>query len=179
MRFLRAAALLVLIAPTAALGQASSASTFDRSQAISFSPILALFEILQAEYEVRVGPEMTAGLGVGYWNFGDEEEDDEVGYLAVDLKGRFYPDRAFEGFSIGGSIGAARIDYVTDSDSTEAETTGFTFGVEVGRAWLLGDENRFILTTGIGAKRYWFDVEEDDDVPVVLPTGRLGFGIAF
>ena len=177
LRMVATAALLVLTRAVPAAAQDSDGGP-DRSQTISFSPILALFEILQADYELRVHPEATAGLGVGYWNFGDAEANEDVGFLALDLKGRFYPDRAFEGFAFGGSIGVTQIEYFDDSTEADEEQTGFTFGIEVSRAWLLGDENRFFLAAGLGAKRYWFD-DVDDDVPVVLPTGRLGVGIAF
>jgi len=172
-----ALATLLAAAPIAAQ-QAGPAAEIDRGHAISFSPILALFEILQAEYEVRLGKETTGALGVGWWAFGDEEQNDEVSYLALDLKGRFYPDEALEGFAIGGTVGAARIEYFDDEAEADESTTGFAFGVELSRAWLLGDERRWFLAAGVGAKRYIFD-EVDDDVPVILPTGRLGFGLAF
>ncbi len=178
-------ALAALLAFGAALPlSAQTPAPPQRNHTISASPILALFEILQADYELRVGTETTAGLGVGYWSFGDEDENDETSWLAVDLKGRFYPDEAFDGFAIGGMIGLARIEYSEETGEepdiqvTEESATGFSFGVEVSRAWLLGDEHRWYLAAGLGAKRYYFD-EVDDNVPLVLPTGRLGFGLAF
>lgn len=175
----RSAVFVVLLASVMAMpASAQSSAAPERANAISFSPILALFEILQAEYERKVGAETTAGLGVGYWSFGDADLNDEVSYLALDLKGRFYPDRALEGFAIGGTVGVARIGYENDTTGEDESTTGFAFGVEVSHAWLLGDEHRWFLAAGLGAKRYIFG-DIDEDIPVILPTGRIGFGLAF
>lgn len=150
-----------------------------RTHTISFSPILALFEVLVADYEYRIGTETTVGAGVGYWNFeGSEDDDSEATYLALDLKGRFYPDQAFEGFELGGSLGLARIGFTDDATGADEEATGFSYGIEVGHGWLLGDEKRWFLGAAIGAKRFWFE-EDDDDIPSVMPTGRLNFGVAF
>jgi hypothetical protein len=151
---------------------------------VSFSPILALFEVLVADYEHSIGPEASIGVGVGYWNYneGDGEFDDvdetDATYAALDLKGRFYPDRAFKGWELGGSIGVARVGFHDDETGEEDDATGFAYGVEVGHAWLLGDDERWFLGAAIGAKRFWFG-EEDNDLPEVMPTGRLSFGIAF
>lgn len=156
----------------------------ERTQTLSFSPILALFEIIVADYELALGTETTLGAGVGYWNFEGEDESDlpeddsDASYLALDLKGRFYPDRAFEGFELGASLGIARIGFTDDETGDEASTVGFAYGLEVGHAWLLGDERRWFLGAALGAKRFWFD-EDDNDIPTVMPTGRLNFGVAF
>ena len=151
---------------------------------ISFSPILALFEIIVADYERRIGPESSIGVGVGYWNFdeGDDgvdgAEQTDATYFALDLKGRFYPDRAFKGFELGASLGVARVGFHDDDTGDESDATGFAYGVEVGHAWLLGDNERWFLGAAVGAKRFWFG-EDDDDLPTVMPTGRLSFGVAF
>lgn len=152
----------------------------ERTQTISFSPVLALFEILVADYEFAVANEATLGLGAGYWHFDSDDgmDDAESSYLAFDLKGRFYPDRAFEGFELGASLGLARVGYSDDATGEDESATGFSYGLEVGHAWLLGDTRRWFLGTAIGAKRFWFD-EDDNDLPTVMPTGRLNFGIAF
>lgn len=50
--------------------------------------------------------------------------------------------------------------------------------MDLNYSWLLGDTNRWYVGTGLGAKRYFFETE-DDDVMAVLPTGRIAFGIAF
>ena len=156
----------------------------ERTQAVSISPILALFEIVQGEYERKLGEETTAALGLGYWSFGDTSDavdgsgGDEVSWLSLDLKGRFYPDEALHGFAIGGIVGATRIGYTDDATGQKESATGFAFGVDVSWAWLLGDTERWFLATGLGAKRYYFD-EVDDDIPLILPTGRIAFGVAF
>ena len=166
-----ALAALLVASPLAAQEQ-------QRTHTLSFSPILALFEILVADYEYRIGTETTLGAGLGYWNFEEADEVTEASYLAFDLKGRFYPDRAFEGFELGASLGVARIGFTDDQTGADASATGFSYGLEVGHGWLLGDQRRWVLGAAIGAKRFWFD-EEDDDLPTVMPTGRLSFGVAF
>lgn len=149
---------------------------------ISFSPILALFEVVVADYERRVSEEATIGIGLGYIPFDEPSEDgvdDEEGsYTALDLKARFYPDRAFKGWEFGASLGFARIGFHDDTTGEEADATGLSYGVEIGHGWLLGDTERFFVGTAIGAKRFWFG-DEDDDIPTVMPTGRLSVGIAF
>ncbi|HEX6589499.1 MAG TPA: hypothetical protein VF039_10785, partial [Longimicrobiales bacterium] len=149
---------------------------------ISFSPILALFEVVIADYERRVADEATIGLGLGYIPFDeasdDGEDDGEGSYTALDFKARFYPDRAFKGWEFGASLGFARVAYHDDVTGEEADARGLSDGVEVGHGWLLGDTERFFVGTAIGAKRFWFD-DENDDIPTVMPTGRLSVGIAF
>lgn len=157
----------------------------DWQNSVSFSPILALFEIIVADYERAVGDEATLGLGLGYWNYnpGDNDgmegaQDGDASYLALDLKGRFYPDRAFKGIEFGVSLGLARVSFVDDETLEESDATGLAYGFEVGRGWLLGDSERWFLGAAAGAKRFWFG-EEDNDLPEVMPTGRLNVGIAF
>ncbi|HUF11810.1 MAG TPA: hypothetical protein VMN78_01770 [Longimicrobiales bacterium] len=171
-------AITMLTLTLAPLAAQSPRTEVERTQAISFSPILALFEVLQAEYERKLGEETTGALGVGYFSFGDDVGGGEVSWLAVDLKGRFYPNRALEGFAIGGIIGAARVGFNDDVTGEEDSATGLAFGVDLNWTWLLGDTQRWFLATGIGAKRYYFG-EVDDDIPLILPTGRVAFGLAF
>ena len=151
---------------------------------ISFSPILALFEIVVADYERAVGNEATVGLGLGYWNFNEDDEgeefaeDTDASYFAFDVKGRFYPDEVFQGMEFGVSLGVARVGFHDDDTGGESDATGFAYGIEVGHGWLLGDTERWFFGAAVGAKRFWFG-EEDDDLPEVMPTGRLSVGVAF
>ena len=179
----------LVVAGLLAATPASAQEVTQWDNTVSFSPILALFEVLVADYERRVGSEATVGVGVGYWNFevgddddGDGVDDGDASYLALDLKGRFYPDRAFKGWELGGSIGYARVGGFDDDETEEVDNdgsaSGLSYGVEVGHGWLLGDTERWFLGAAIGAKRFWFN-DEDDDVPTVMPTGRLSFGSAF
>ncbi len=162
---------LVLASPLAAQDAAPQ-----RKQALSASPILALFEILNAEYERALGPEFTGVLGVGYWSI------DDVTWLSTDLKVRFYPNgKALEGFSIGGIVGLTNVDYVDDLTGEDASESAPTIGVDLNWSSLLGDTDRWYVGAGLGAKRYFIDEDEVDneDVNVILPTARLAFGIAF
>jgi hypothetical protein len=45
--------------------------------------------------------------------------------------------------------------------------------------WLLGRSNRFLVGTGIGAKRILGDRDEFDNAPRVYGTARFLIGVAF
>ena len=166
-------AILGLLAATPLAGQ-----QLERTQTISFSPVLAMFEILVADYEQALGAETTLGTGLGWWQFDEDDAATDGTHLGLDLNARFYPDRAFQGFEFGASVGLARVGFHEDQTGEGNTAIGFTYGIEVGHAWLLGDQRRWFLGTAIGARRYWFG-EEDPGLPEVMPTGRLIFGIAF
>lgn len=151
----------------------------ERHMAIAVNPLLALAGIVQADYELRLGREATLGVGAGYTDLAllGVGESEDLSFLVLDVKGRFYPDAAFQGFSMGGSVGLARAEWRNDEDAEET-SSAMTIGVEVGRSWLMGDDGRWYMTSGVGAKRYFFR-DVDIDVPVILPTFRFGFGLAF
>jgi len=172
-------AILVLATTLAATtGAQAQSGPPQRNHALAFNPIAILFESMQLEYEGRVHAEATVGGGFEYFQSGEEEDSTQASQTSFDVKGRFYPDNAFEGFSFGASVGFSRITYVDDESLAEESASGPTFGIEVGHSWLLGDAHRWYLGLGLGAKRYFIS-EEDDDIPGVTGTGRLVFGFAF
>lgn len=170
-------ALLLVGGPVRA--QDSAAGVDAPRQAVSFNPILALFEVYVGEYERVITPNITGVAGVGYVSLGDEDDGGTLGWLSLDAKARFYPQgNPLEGFSIGAIVGYTRLRYEEDFTG-DRETVGApTIGVDLNMSWLLGPTKRWYVGTGIGAKRYFASVE-DDDVSAVLPTGRLLFGLAF
>ena len=142
---------------------------------ISFSPILALAEVISGEAEYAFSDQLSAVFGLGYFTIGDDP--DQVTYLATDAKLRFYPGAVpLEGFAFSGILGRTSI---TD-ESTNETGAATTLGVDLGWSWLFGDTKRWFLGVGIGAKRYFVDgTVGDEEITGFLPTGRLNFGIAF
>lgn len=144
-------------------------------QALTINPIGLPFELISAEYERALNPAATFGIGASY--FGAFDEGD---YISGEAKLRYYPnERAIRGFSIGGTIGFARVSADADEFTEEATTTGFTTGVILDYNWLLGRQRRFVVGTGIGAKRIFADDDDFDDLEFAYPTLRLQVGYAF
>ena len=161
-----------LLAAPATL-QAQEMEVQPRAQ-ISISPILALFEIINGEAEYAFSDELSGVFGFGYVNLGS---DTTLTYLATDLKLRFYPSGTpLEGFEISGIVGRTTV----TNDSTDQSLGLTSIGVELGRHWLFGDAKRWFFGAAIGAKRYFGDdTLGGTDLFLLLPTGRLNFGVAF
>lgn len=150
-------------------------------QAISGNPILAVYEVFMLEYERAVTPGWTGVGGLGYWSFGDADDGGKLSVLTTDLKARFYPGGTpLEGFAIGGILGLSTLSYEDTVEGVDESQSGVALGVDLNWSWLLGDQKRWFVGTGIGAKRYFVDFEDEGvDFSLVLPTGRLNFGFAF
>ncbi len=138
-------------------------------QVISANPFLLLFEWFNGEYERKVSPTMTLGVGASRFSFDDGDES----YTGLNGFVRYYPQgAALSGFSLGGRLG---IHSVSDDDD-EGEAYGM--GVDIGYSWLLGSERNFYIGLGIGATRlFGGDIEGGR---VVIPSIRLiNIGFAF
>lgn len=161
-------------AATSATAQTPAAEPYQ--QALSINPLGIPFEAFSGEYERAVSPGITFGVGASYFGAFDEAD-----YLSGDAKVRYYPnERAIRGFSIGGSLGFARVSEDDDEFADGSSTTGFTLGVILDYNWLLGRSKRFFVGTGLGAKRIFIDEDEvGEDVAVGYPTARLQVGFAF
>lgn len=150
-------------------GQAQEVREGPRAQ-ISVSPILALAEWFTGEFEYAFSDQLSGVFGFSYFSPEDT-------YIAFDGKVRFYPNATpLEGFNISGSIGHTS---VSDAN-TDAKVSGMTAGVDLGWSWLFGEQKRWFLGVGLGAKRYFGDENlGGEDISLFLPTARLNFGIAF
>ena len=145
---------------------------------ISIQPLTAMFNILSAEYERKGGSTWTWGLGVTNFSPDDDNSATDPEYNSGDVKFRYYPGNALQGFSFGGSVGYAKVSEENGSTTT-SESVG-TFGVLLEYQWLLGARKKFAVALGVGAKKLLLD--EDDfasDVIVAYPTGRISVGFAF
>ncbi|MFW6199123.1 MAG: hypothetical protein ACOC8K_00995 [Gemmatimonadota bacterium] len=163
-------AVLVALAVLAqAPGSAEAQEAPPHDDVLSANPFLVLFEWFNVEWEHRVRPTSTVGLGGTSVSFDDDGE-----YLNLSGFFRYYPqERAPDGFFVGPRLGLYRL-----SDSQNASQTVGGFGFEIGYTWLLGSNESFALSLGGGATRV-FGVDEVN-VESVVPVVRLvNLGWAF
>jgi len=142
---------------------------------ISINPLGIPFDLFSAEVETGIAQGMTLGASASHIDVGDER------YSSADFKFRYYPSEiVLRGFSIGASVGMLRYSDIGVTEVRETLDTP-TFGIILDYNWMLGAQRRFIVGTGIGAKRILASSEERDRVNLdrAQITGRFTVGIAF
>lgn len=175
------AVLGIAFAASAAAAQAPVAP----KQAISINPLGVVFRVYSGELERSVAPGLTLGAASSYWGAGADFDDDasgDVSYLSFDGKLRYYPGgTSLQGFSLGGSLGYTALSgSLTDADGrSTGRANSLSAGVALDYNWLLGDSKRFLVGTGIGAKRLFPIGVETDGLSIAYPTARLAVGYAF
>lgn len=160
---------------------AQSDPVVPRQNVLSTNPILFVFGWYTLEYERQLGAGTTIALGGSYFEYDDDDSGDED-YATADLKLRYYPnERVFRGFSIGASVGVARVDEVVDFFSGEQRSvTAPTVGLAMDYGWLIGRRDNVHIDLGIGARRAFYGDEDDSDIELeVLPYLRLSVGLAW
>lgn len=157
-----------------------------KNQVLSIQPLSAMLTIYSGEFERRITPTMTLGVGATYWGGGFEEEDSsgDVSYTSGDLKLRYYPGaQPFQGFSFGAQVGMTRVTGQVSDDFTgeseEGSASGPTFGIALDYNWLLGPTQSFYVGLGLGAKALFIDEESVDNATARYPTARISVGYAF
>jgi hypothetical protein len=161
------------------LGTGASAQQAPR-QYLAVNPLGLVFTVISAEYERAITNVASLGVSSSYWDTDDDGLD--VQYFSIDAKARYYPSgRALEGFAIGGSVGytTLRGSFTDDAGRETGRGNAISTGLVLDYNWLLGERNRFLVGTGIGAKRLWLLDIEESDVTVAYPTVRLSVGFAF
>lgn len=127
-------------------------------QVLSANPFLILFEWFNGEYERKVSPTWTVGVGGSLVS-------SDADYASLNLLARYYPqEAALSGFYFGPRLGFY---HVSDDDSGNA----FGFGLELGYSWLLGPRQNFLVSIGVGAVRLFGG--DLGDVSLTVPTLRL------
>ena len=142
---------------------------------ISVNPLGVPFDIFSIEVESGIAQGMTLGAAASHTDFGDQR------YSSADFKFRYYPSEiVLRGFSLGASLGMLRYSDVVGAGQREAVDSP-TLGVLVDYNWLLGAQHRFVVGTGVGAKRILAGSEERDRVGLDRAefTARFTVGIAF
>jgi hypothetical protein len=142
---------------------------------ISINPLGIPFDLFSAEVESGIAQGMTLGASASHIDVGDER------YSSADFKFRYYPSEiVLRGISVGASFGMLRYSDIRFGDVRESLDTP-TFGVILDYNWMLGAQRRFLVGTGIGAKRILASSEERERVGLdrAQITGRFTVGIAF
>lgn len=163
-----------LIAQAPAVTPTPARADTDHGSVVTFSPLAALYLWFTGDYEHRIAPTATVGLG-GTLNANSHEDT----YGALEAKYRYYPSaKAPEGFSIAGTLGIAR-GLSNLLDDSRPEVTRGTIGTELSYQWLLGARRRFVVVIGAGAKRHLGTGDFPSFELVVVPTARVNIGFAF
>jgi hypothetical protein len=189
--------LIVVSIPALVMAQGG----LDRKVVISTNPILDMFEWFNGEVEIKASEAASIGVSGTYFTFKQEfgveeaavEVDDK--YFSVYGFYRYYMQgEAFKGFYLSARLGYNQVkanarvgdehDLFMQEEVEVVEATGdyFGFGIDLGYSWLLGKEERFAVSLGIGAIRlFGGDLDEDlYDINLTLPTIRLiNVGVAF
>ncbi len=142
---------------------------------IGFNPLGLPANIFTVELENAVASGVTVG-GVGSYI-----DVDHSRYATADFKVRYYPGEAvLRGFAVGVSAGVTRYSNVV-RDSVRESLSAPTAGILVDYNWLLGRSERFLVGTGLGAKRVLASESERQraGVDYATITTRLIVGFAF
>ena len=169
------AAALVAVPLTAPLtGPLAAQAPRANRTLISINPLGLPFKWISAEVERKASQTITVGASVSYSDFfGD------ASYTSFDAKFRVYPnEEAFRGFALGLSAGITRASEEF-SDSDGRSETAPSLGVTADYNWILGKSNRFLVGTGVGAKRLFGDKDNFNDVNFAYPTFRFQVGMIF
>lgn len=152
---------------------------------VGMNPLGIPFDIFAVEAEGAVAPGITAAAALSYF------APDEDRFTSADAKLRYYPgETALDGFSVGlgvGVTGRAGTDFTgcntnpVDGCETRSSVTGPTVSVLADYNFLLGERRRFLVGTGIGAKRWIVDREarERIDAERAWVFARFLVGLAF
>ncbi|MEO7966557.1 MAG: hypothetical protein ABIT38_21875 [Gemmatimonadaceae bacterium] len=128
---------------------------------------------MSAESESKLTQVMTLGSSLS-WFAGVKDTK----YLSLEAKFRIYPnEEAFRGFSIGIAGGVTHVS--EDKSSTKNSATAPTVAVIADYNWLLGKTKRFLVGTGVGAKRIFGNENDFSDVNFAYPTIRFQIGVVF
>jgi hypothetical protein len=142
---------------------------------IAFDPSIIVFDFGSLELESAVAPGVTIG-GVGSYTIVDNNR-----YTSGDLNIRYYPGEVvLRGLSFGLSGGVLRYS-ARDSIGAREAITVPTIGILGHYNWLIGTTRRFVVGTGVGAKRVLASEEERRKVDLARAylTARFVVGYAF
>lgn len=144
---------------------------------ISTNPFLVLFSWWNIEYEYTLANHSTIGFAGSYTQIEDEGEKGK--YMGGYLIYRYHPSaKAPAGFYFGGRLGMTGVKTEYPGVRPDESGNAYGFGLDLGYTWLLGGNQNFVISLGVGATRLFGSDLEDDTV--FLPIVRLAnIGIAF
>jgi len=157
---------------------------------VGLNPLGIPFDVGAFEAEGVVLPGVSIGGAVSYVAFNDDEGDGtgDPRFTSGDVKVRYYPGEvALRGFSVGLGLGVTKYSEVQNvgTDVTPVlqreSLTAPTISVLADYNFLLGARERFVVGTGIGAKRLLASEEDREraDAPRAYAFVRFILGIAF
>jgi hypothetical protein len=141
---------------------------------VGINPLGLPANIFTLEVENAVASGITVGAVGSYIDV------DHSRFTTADFKVRYYPgDVVLRGLAIGVSAGVTRYSNVVDD--ARQSLTAPTAGILLDYNWLLGRSERFLVGTGIGAKRVLASESERQraNVDYATITTRLILGFAF
>ena len=147
-----------------------------RRTVITLNPLGIPFEYFSGEFERIVTGLTTVGITGSYLGLDDES------YATLEGKLRFYPnEEAPKGFSVGLSGGITRVegDTFNGTGTVRSSETRPTIGVIIDYNWILGKTRRFVVGTGVGAKRILGASGDIIDIETGYPTARFQIGFLF
>jgi hypothetical protein len=147
---------------------------------IGLNPTIVPLNLGSVEIESGIAQGMTIGGALSYTEFDDHR------WTSADAKFRYYPSEVvLRGFSLG--LTAGFLHYSTPvlrgdpGPQTREKLDAPTIGFELDHNLLLGGNKRFLIGTGVGAKRLLASREDRERVhrrPAYV-TGRFIVGLAF
>ena len=146
---------------------------------VAVNPLGIPFDIASAEFETGIASGFTVGALASYTSLDDDR------FTTFDAKVRYYPGEVvLRGFSLGMSIGRTHLSttqFSAPNIETHPTADYATLGLLVDYNWMLGARHRFIIGTGVGAKRVLADAAVRDrvDIDKAYGTARFVIGIAF
>jgi hypothetical protein len=193
----RESLLAVTIASLAALSLTSGAGAQERGipiypipyrAIVGLNPLTIPFDIGALEVEGVVLPGISLGAAASYSAISDDQGNGEGDprWASGDVKVRYYPGEvALRGFSVGLALGVTsyseKRSIGTPAVLQRESLTAPTISVLADYNFLLGARQRFVVGTGIGAKRLLASEEDRTrtDAPRAYAFVRFVLGIAF
>ena len=151
---------------------------------VGANPLGIPFDVVSVEVETAIAPAATVGA-VGSYN-----DIDNTRYSTVDARFKYYPaEVAMRGFAVGMSVGWTKFK-ATDAPCTTIgpcaspnpqSLNASTLGVLVDYNWTQGPSQRFVVGTGVGAKRILASAEKRDLLGLerAYVTARFVIGLLF
>lgn len=147
------------------------------------NPLGIPFDIVSVEAETAISSGGTLGALGSYNDIGNRR------YQTVDARFKYYPSEiAMQGFAIGLSLGYTKFNGELTTQPQPAPTllargklNASTLGVLVDYNWTQGPTQRFVIGTGVGAKRILAAADKRQSIGLerAYVTGRFVIGLLF
>lgn len=173
-RSLIASTIIAIAAPVALHAQSAPANV------LSINPLSSILGFYAGEFEHSMSPTTSIGIGGSYWSDDFDNGGDRVRYYSTEAKLRYYPSgRGLAGFNLGLTGGITRLSEHHTGGSVDDGATAGSFGFEFAYNWLLGADQRLLISAGGGAKRLILSSDNLDHTTLAYPTIRFSVGLGF